>query len=345
MVAVTHLGAFTERLAGKLAALRPLVVATDFDSTGTAATLRSLSASLTAFAGLGETLSECEPVADLAERVESLRSTAEKALASSLAAPITDARTHRATAMSLLGLLPEVLALSEAGKSVADTLGIQVALATVPEGADKPVGSLTPLPAPTPRQTPRPTPRPTPAPTPPKVATIAASFFGTGAKVTTYRVNGATPYDISRSIAAHGPYSPWLGERAAGMTKTRTDYRFVFSMDWAGSCSIEEQARPAIRLTYTIVLPRWIPPSDRSPTTVRWWNKELTSIATHEKVHVSIFRAAAKRANSILASSTCANATRRLNSIWNAAERDNCEFDMKEYGAAAGLSMKSCLVH
>jgi predicted secreted Zn-dependent protease len=340
-VAVTHLAAFTRRLADRLAALRPLVVATPFDSAQAAGEIRLVSGTLTDYFGLEGRLGACAATAGLGPRIRSLMDDAHAALQDALAAPNLDARVQRTAAVSVLGLLPEVLALSDAAKGIADGLGVQVAVATVPSGSDRPVGSLAPLATAVPKPTPRPTPKPTPKP--PKAATISASFFGAGVKVTTYRVTGGTPSAISSSMTANGPYSSWAGGKALGQTKMTAAYRFVFSTDWSGACSILVEASPAIKLTYAIVLPRWSPPSGTSAATVHWWNDELHLIATHEKVHVSIYRAAAKRANSVLASSTCESATSSLESVWAEAKRDNCEFEMKEYGSALGLSLDSCL--
>ena len=188
--------------------------------------------------------------------------------------------------------------------------------------------------------TPSPTPKPTKSPT---VVVIKPSFFGSGVAVTTYRVRGSTPYDISRSIGTEGPYMSWLGGSAAGVTQARSDYRWHMELAGAGSCRIVREAKPAIRIVHTIVLPRWKAPSDASASTIAWWNTHVRDIARHEKVHVDIYRAAAKRLNSVLASSTCDNVRTRLNRVWKAVRRDQCEFDMREYGDAAGLSLSACL--
>ena len=110
-----------------------------------------------------------------------------------------------------------------------------------------------------------------------------------------------------------------------------------------GSCRIVREAKPAIRIAYTLVLPRWKAPSDASASTIAWWNTHVRDIARHEKVHVDIYRAAVKKLNSVLASSTCDNVRTRLNRVWKAVRRDQCEFDMREYGDAAGLSLSACL--
>jgi predicted secreted Zn-dependent protease len=243
----------------------------------------------------------------------------------------------------LFGLLPEVLALSGTAQDIAGGLALDLAVAQVDAGADEPLGSLAPLPTPTPRPTPRPTPKPTPAPKPPKVATIAASFLGSGVKISTYRVTGTTPYDIYKSMTAKGPYSEWLDGRAAGLTKVSPSYRFVLSTDGYGRCRIVVTKTPAIVFRYTIVLPRWVKPSGTSASTILWWNADLRDIATHEKVHVDIYRSAAKRLNATLKASTCANAEHNLDAVWAKAVRQNCDFDMKEYGSASGLSLKACL--
>ncbi len=332
--------AFSQRVADDLALLRPIITAPTFDSGAAVTIVRRVSANLTAFNGLDESLRGCDATADLAQRAETLLATLANAVKGFLSAPVRSAQVQRNAAVAAFGLLPEVLALSQTAKDIADGLALDLTVAHVGAGADQPLGSLAPLPTPTPRPTPKPTPKP---PKPPKVATIAASFFGSGVKVTTYRVTGSTPYDISTSMNAKGPYDKWLGGRAAGLTKVSSSYRFVSASDGYGGCRIAVTKTPAIVLRYTITLPRWIAPSGTSAATIQWWNDDLRGIATHEKVHVDLYRSAAKRLNSTLAASTCSNAEHNLNAEWAKAQRQNCEFDMKEYGSASGLSLKACL--
>ena len=340
---LTYMEAFSQRLADDLAALRPLVTARAFDPGEAVAAIRRVSATLTAFKGLDERLRPCGATADLAGRVQALLGTLAETASGALSAPVTAARAQRDASVALFGLLPEVLALSATASDIADGLALDLEVAQVEAGADRPLGSLAPLPTPTPRPTPGPTPKATPTPKASKAATIPASFFGSGVKVSTYRVTGRTPYDISRSITAKGPYLEWLHGRAAGLTKVSASYRFAFSSDGYGACRIVVTKTPAIVLRYTIVLPRWIAPSAASAATIRWWNDDLRGIATHEKAHVGIYRSTVKRLNSTLAASTCANAQHNLDTVWAKAQRQNCEFDMKEYGSAAGLSLKACL--
>jgi hypothetical protein len=76
---------------------------------------------------------------------------------------------------------------------------------------------------------------------------------------------------------------------------------------------------------------------------VRWWADELLRVARHERTHVRITTAAARKANKVLASSVCSDWQRRQQPVWRAARRENCQFDMDEYGEASGLTMRACM--
>ena len=339
-VAVTQLGAFTKSMAEDLVAIRSLVRAKRFDVAQTVAASRQVATVLTTSVGLEDTLRGCQATAPFAPRVEALRASAETTLDKARSALITDARIQRAAGVSLVSLLREVRSLAKAAATVAADLRLTSEVGQTSDGADEPIGSLPPLPPPTLEPTPRPTPKPTPLP---KAIAMKPSFFGSNVKISTYKVRGGTSGAISSSMLSKGPYSTWLHGRAAGLTRTHPAYRFHFSSDGFGSCRIVVEAKPAIKLTYTIVLPRWTPPAGISAATILWWNGDLRDIATHERVHVRIYRSAAKRLNAVLASSTCASAPRRLDAVWNDAQRQNCDFDMKEYGTSASLSLKKCL--
>jgi uncharacterized membrane protein len=216
LFAITRLGAFAEELAGELAALRPLVVAARFDAAKTASGARQVSATLTTYEGLESDLQRCEPVAGLSARVAALRKSAETTLNVLLSTPSSEPQKHRDSAVTLFGLLPEVLALSKAAKTAGDNLGFQVALATVPAGADKPLGSLAPLATPipvakatsrpTPRATPRPTTRPRPSSQPPQsgggVAWQTAQLYLAGVQATYTGSYGFYPTPTSWTICS-----------------------------------------------------------------------------------------------------------------------------------------------
>ena len=137
-IAVTHLGAFTQRMAGDLVSLRSLLVAPTFDPGETAKAIRVVSASLAAFPELEPSLQRCPATADLTQRVATLRGTAGTSIAPSLGAVLSDGDIHWLAAYGLVGLLSETIALSEAARVAGDALRIEVATATDPAGANAP---------------------------------------------------------------------------------------------------------------------------------------------------------------------------------------------------------------
>lgn len=151
---VVEAGVFSQRFAEGLAAMRPLVLAQPFDSQATMAAFRAVSATLTESTGLEAPIDACPTASSLVTQVQSLRAAAEKPMDAALAASVTDGPTIRASAVQLLGLLKAALALLSAVNTLATSLGVVVALAEVPGGATKPIGSLPPF------STSRPTPRP-----------------------------------------------------------------------------------------------------------------------------------------------------------------------------------------
>ena len=336
IAAVTGLGPYLQRLASDLAALRPLVLAGTFDPPATKAGVRAVSASLTSLLETDRSLATCRLATNLAVGVGTLRAKVKDPLAAALAASIVDGPAMRAGAVQLLALLPDVLALSKATAGVATTLGLEGAVAQVPADATKPIGSLPPIATTAPAPTLKP-------PAKGKVVVISAAYFGTGATVKTYRVTGGSREAIFRSINTKGPHSTWSGGHAEALTAAHPSYRFSFITTTVSACAIVPNASPAVKIAYTITLPAWKPPSGTSAATVTWWNGELTSVAKHERHHVDVFRAGEAKLNAALATSTCANAQAHLDAVWQAINRQQCEFDMAEYGAQLGLSLQRCL--
>jgi predicted secreted Zn-dependent protease len=336
VAAVSGLAPYVQRLAGDLAALRPLVMAGSFDPPTTKAAVRAVSATLTALATTDRSLAGCRRAAEVAAQLAALRAAAKDPLTATLAASLTDGPATRGGAVALLSLLPDVLALSRTTAGLATDLGLQVALAEVPADATKPIGSLTPFPTPTPEATVKP-------PAKGKVAAYTATYFGAGTTVKTYRVTGGSQEAIIRSINSRGPVSTWSGGRAEALTAARPIYRFQFVTSSLTGCSIVQSASPAVKITYTITLPTWTPPAGTPAATVAWWNGELASVAKHERHHVQLYRAGQKDLNAALAKSTCVNAQARLDDVWRTINREQCEFDMAEYGTELGLSLKRCI--
>jgi predicted secreted Zn-dependent protease len=186
---------------------------------------------------------------------------------------------------------------------------------------------------------PTPTPKPTAAPT---VPVIGGSFFGSGAKVVTYQVSGSSMAQIIASIKANGPWSDWLHARAEAVTRAVPPSRVTLAQT-AAQCRIVTTARPAVIFVYTITLPGWNRPKTADAATVRWWAGELLRVATHERHHVEIYRDGAARMTDAVARSTCGDVSGRLSAIVEDIDTQQCQFDIKEYGAALGLSLSSCL--
>lgn len=168
---LTQIEAFAKRMAGELALLQPLVSAPDFNSGDAVSVIRRVSAILNTFKDLDDQLLRCNRTAGLSGRVEALLATLATTVEGSLSAPVKATRLQRDASVALVGLLPEVLALAEAARRIADGLARDQAVAQADPGAERPNGSLAPLPtsaaAPTPGATPgnRPTAPPGPAAT------------------------------------------------------------------------------------------------------------------------------------------------------------------------------------
>lgn len=330
-VPLRQLGQSSQLMADKLATLRAPLLAARYDGWTILGSARSVNATLGLYAQSIPALEACVDAQALTERIERVSISARRHIAVVLAAGVAVASAPRHSMVALFELLPEVVSISEDAKAIADRYSLTIAVASLPEGAGYPLGPLAPLPT------------PTSPPRPPRALAITGSFFGSAVSVKQYTVSGATPTEISRSMNNRGPYSEWTGGRADGQTKARVDYRFTFSTNTSGSCYIQPTDDPAIAIRYTITLPSWSPSSGTSTATVEWWNDLLLQIAIHEKRHVTIYRAAAKDLNATLASSSCGNVEAKLTAVWDRTNREQCEFDMKEYGYAIGLSLDECL--
>jgi predicted secreted Zn-dependent protease len=184
-------------------------------------------------------------------------------------------------------------------------------------------------------------PIPTSAP-PPELTKLGRDFFGPDVDVRTYEVNGRTRAEIARSIEANGPRLEWLGGTAAAVTQVRASANFTLRGS-ASNCQVVTTGDEAIDFSYRITLPSWDAPSNAPAATVDWWNDEFRAIAVHERTHVEIYRDGIDELNEVVESSTCENLESRLDRAWAPINREQCEFDMREYGAELGLSIDECL--
>jgi hypothetical protein len=196
-------------MADDLVSLRPLVVVARFDAGAAVTATRRVSATLTAYAGLERTLGACEATIELGQRVEKLRASASATLDQALSGLITDARSQRGAAVSLIKLMPEVLALSKAGKPVAQALGTGFEIAQVPAGAAQPIGSLPPLP------TASPTPKPAPTQRPGSTASVFettgfAGYVASGGAFRSTTISWIEP-KVTCTAGAYSAVGIWVG--------------------------------------------------------------------------------------------------------------------------------------
>jgi hypothetical protein len=145
-LAVAQLGAFTSGLAADLTNLQGPIGQKPFNATDAAVANFRVSATLTPFKDdrMVANLEGCPTTADLGPRVAKVMATAEAAIEKAQAASITNATSQRAAGLSLLGLLPEVLALSDANDIAASTLGLPHEAAVLPNGSATSGGSAQP---------------------------------------------------------------------------------------------------------------------------------------------------------------------------------------------------------
>ncbi len=140
IAAVSSLGAFTKRLQDDLAAVRTPLTKTPFDASDTAAASFRVSATITAYKNgeMAAVLDACAATAPLTPRVAKLIAAADKALEQARAASITNAKTQKAAATSLVALLPDVQAIAASNNDVTASLGVSSAATTGPDNSAAP---------------------------------------------------------------------------------------------------------------------------------------------------------------------------------------------------------------
>jgi predicted secreted Zn-dependent protease len=208
-------------------------------------------------------------------------------------------------------------------------------------------GPLPPTPSAEPTSPPR-TYSPYPIPSLPPVAglpsipVIDASMFSAPTVLDTYEINGITPNELTRSIATNGPYDTWTGGHAEARTQVHVSYRFR-ERTFGGSCEIVPDSSTPITLSYVVTIPHWTPPAGATAATRDWWIDELITTVHHENHHVEIWQSFLPAFTDAVLNGTCDRLAADLASIVQKANTENCQFDMDEYGTAAGLRIEDCL--
>jgi hypothetical protein len=138
---LARLGESTKRRAEALAALRPLITAKTFDAAETLGAVRRVS-SLTEFdIGLEQAVAGCPATASLQDGIGALDAKLATGIDASLLAGFAR-RGQRRAAVKLWKLLPSVLALSVATRSIASSLGVTVGTPVIPPDSTTPTGKL-----------------------------------------------------------------------------------------------------------------------------------------------------------------------------------------------------------
>jgi predicted secreted Zn-dependent protease/LysM repeat protein len=203
-----------------------------------------------------------------------------------------------------------------------------------------------PLPTAAPRATPTPVPQ-VAAPDIPGLPSFGPGDFPASHAVTVsyYAVTGSTPREIELSMQENGPWSEWAGANAQAQVEVRPSFNFGFQSDGGGDCSVVIDGPVPLTLTYHVTLPSWTPPEGVSSVTIDWWIEIINETVVHEAHHITLYESYLPAMNDAVRTGTCESVEADLERLWTDASRVNCEFDLDEYGYAAGLTLESCLAN
>jgi predicted secreted Zn-dependent protease len=205
-----------------------------------------------------------------------------------------------------------------------------------------------PLPTATPVPTPAPTPTPIlAAPTVPGVPTFTSASFPASDRVTVswYPVSGASRAEIGASILVNGPHSEWVGGTATAHVRVQPSFDFYFQTGPVGFCDVVASGDPAVSILYEVLLPAWTAPEGTAVEVgLRdWWALQLGETVAHEAHHITLYEEHLLAMRELVDEGSCESVSDGLEVIWQGALQANCEFDLVEYGYAAGLTLESCL--
>jgi predicted secreted Zn-dependent protease len=97
-----------------------------------------------------------------------------------------------------------------------------------------------------------------------------------------YAVTGSSPHEIWHAMVEARPWKTNHNYSATTTWVARSQYRFDAGEDGFRLVKYDEETK------VTVTLPRWTPPPDASPETVRRWTKFINALALHENGHVNI---------------------------------------------------------
>lgn len=117
---------------------------------------------------------------------------------------------------------------------------------------------------------------------------VAAVPSGPTITVTTnyYRVTGSTPEEIHHSKEAARPGTNRMKFDAITEWNIAWTYRYSLRGDQVAVDSVDTKT------TVVVTLPRWTPPADTDPATIKSWQSYVRGLALHEQGHLTIARQA-----------------------------------------------------
>lgn len=154
---LTAMSSRSQVLAIRLASMRPLLAASNYDAWVVLRQVRGVNEILVLYTGMAADLAACPEARDLAGRVSKVATRARKYVDVVLAYGSAVAEEPRQAAVDLFNLLPEVLGASEDATAIAESLSLTIQTASGPTASAAPLGPLAPLPTPPPVPTTRPT--------------------------------------------------------------------------------------------------------------------------------------------------------------------------------------------
>lgn len=248
---------------------------------------------------------------------------------------------------------PNVGSSTDTGKAPSDLSADRAAPTNTPSAPAEPSPTPTPVlaPAPTPLPATDPTPAPIPIVTPqpaPALAGVPAGYFGPRSSVSSYSISGSTSAQLNAAIdAANG--STFAGGAMMAWVNASTDPSSVTYMtttypDGTTQCEVHLATAPASAVSYSVHLPIWTPPTGTDTALIAWWNEQFEYALVHELHHIELYDAAIAQMNvAVVAGANCDTAAATIKQIWQQAHIDNCNFDLAEYGTAAGATLDNCL--
>jgi predicted secreted Zn-dependent protease len=329
--ALERLNLFVGRLAPDLAAVRPLVVSSRFDSPTTVKAVRNASATLRAFDGIADVVGLCPQASSIGASLGDLTQAAERAQVDALDGSIHDAARVRSGAVRLFELLGPLLEIDSSAKQLAEERDLAFVATEVPDEARQPLGKLPPLPVKTARATA--TPRAPVATRPASDASVALPKLSVeiaGASGIRYMgFSGDTPNELLSSMkaAARDRCSRHSGGACVHLDMD-PDFSFVQDPN-SGSCTL---TGVDWNRSFVVYMPRWTAPSKVPAPLLKWWRKVLDHIAVHEGEHIRIQNRHLAALKKELVGAPCDQAQSLIDEHMARAVRDQAAFDRAEAG-------------